>query len=290
MLKNRVSIYSNAIWNLFITGICYTISKYVFFTGYQYLDMTFGCDLPTTKAILTDLAVFHAIPLGLRLTTPDVFDNTIKPCLQDARNIAPWRTDRYIGSITEVLRESITCLKIIPKIKRLLENSTNNIEHSRNFHTICHNDMWLKNVVVKFVNGNPDKVKFIGHLFHTYDSLAIDIILFFITSVKTSILKTHLDDLLDFYYGKLLHTLKEFKISTAHLSRALFLEEFRICTRRVIGNGLFLLMFVIFGKDSAWGGPFDQPKLNRSEDIPFAAKEKCWWFVSECEKRGWLNV
>lgn len=268
--------------------------KFLLILDYKNLDRSFGCDLATTKVILKTLAQFHALPLALNVTYPEKFNQSIKPHMDIASWESPWTSQEGSKTaIIEVLKESVPCLKTIPKIKRYLdlENGANTTKtSSRHFHTICHNDMWTKNILMKFERGDPVKVKIIGHLFHTFDSIVRDIILFFLTSVRTRVLRHHLDDLLRFYYQNFIQTLKNLKTPVANLTYELFLREFSICTSQVICNGLFLLLFVINDKDNGSNNsPIDPPILNSRDEIPLTAKEKVWWFVEECEKRGWLN-
>lgn len=160
---------------------------------------------------------------------------------------------------------------------------------SRHFHTICHNDLWTKNILVKFDRGNPVKVKFVNHAFHSFDSPVKDLVLYFLTSVQTSILRVNFDELLRFYHQHFVRYLKELKIPVLSYSYELFLKEFSIYTSQVIGQALFILLFVVYGKESGSNSPIVPPVLNSRDDIPLRAKEKVWWFVEECERRGWLN-
>lgn len=262
------------------------------FSGYENLDRNFGCDLLVTKEILKNLAHFHALPFAFKVIHPEIFEQQMKPHMENVNTESPWKTrEESKSAIIEILKESVTCLMIIPKIKSFLEqNDTNKSKTSGQFHTICHNDMWIKNILVKFNKGNPEKVKFVGHLFHTFASPATDIILLFLTSVQTRILRNHLDELLHFYYQNCIQTLRDLKIPIGQLSYELFLREFSICTRQVIGKALFILLFVIYGKEIGNSSPIHIPILNTRDDIPLTAKEKVWWFVEESERRGWLNV
>lgn len=194
-------------------------------------------------------------------------------------------------AILEVLTECTSCIRILPKIKKYLEitDDEDKTKTSRHFHTICHNVMWTKNVLVKFNLGNPDKVKFLGHSYHTFDSPVKDIVLFFLTSVQTRVLRNHFDDLLRFYHQHFIQTLKELKIPISNFSYELFLKEFCIYTSQVIGHALFILLFVIYGKESGSNSPVEPPVLNSRNDMPLTAKEKVWWFLQECDRRGWLN-
>lgn len=172
----------------------------------------------------------------------------------------PWTYEKSKTVIIEILKESVSCVEIIPRIKKVLQNNgTDKTKFSTRFYTICHNDMWIKNILVKFDSRNPDKVKFVGHLFHTFDSPSKDIILFFLTSVQTRILRNNLDDLLRFYYINFIQVLEDLKISTSYYSFELFLKEFAMCTEQVICSALFVLLFVIYGKESGSNSPIDPP-------------------------------
>lgn len=121
-----------------------------------------------------------------------------------------------------------------------------------------------------------------------YRSPAADLFFYLWTSVKTSVLQEHLDDLLQHYHQHLLNTLQIYNCDTRLFGYEQLLDEIKTESSFEFGHALQFALFVVQGKK---GGEqlsefptVEQYVRNMSDK----AKEKLYYMVSECDKRGWM--
>lgn len=115
-----------------------------------------------------------------------------------------------------------------------------------------------------------------------------DLFFFLWTSVKQSVLELHLDNLIKYYHEHLLETLRVYGCSTDAFSYDNLLEEIKIESPFEFGHSVEFAIFVVHGKK---GGsqvkevPTPEKLVENCSDI---AKEKLYYMVRECHKRGWM--
>lgn len=82
------------------------------------------------------------------------------------------------------------------------------------FNTICHNDLWVNNVMIAYDDrGKPTRVKIFDFQLIMYASLSIDVLFFLFTSVQNDILLEHFEYFLKFYFDEFCKSLKYFGCS-----------------------------------------------------------------------------
>lgn len=172
-----------------------------------------------SKVMLRNLAKFHALPIAVRHHKPHLFDtkfitylNYIKPKIdpeakETIKNItykAIMRLkdfDNYIDKIKESFAKSDE-----------IQNEGYVRQENIDFCTAVHNDFWVNNMMIKYVDEKPKHVKIVDFQVTFYGSLAYDIVFFLFTSVKARVLENQLDELLKYYYDQFTSILTNAKV------------------------------------------------------------------------------
>ncbi|KAG5870713.1 hypothetical protein JTB14_020725 [Gonioctena quinquepunctata] len=261
--------------------------------GYRNVDRYVGCDLQTTKVLLRDIAHFHAVPLALKLKDPETFEKKVKAYLACHHPPAPVPpTEEPAAYIIEVLKESKTIEHLLPKLQKSFKYFGGYPESFREpFSTLVHRDLWVNNIMVRFENGEAVDSNLVDFQYYSYDSPATDLFFFLCTSVEKETLENNFDDLLKYYHKIFCDTLKSLKCDTDPFSYELFLEEIAASTERELARSIFMLFFIIHGQKGGLPRPQDtsKPPSIKGHTIRDETKEKVWWILEECEKRGWMN-
>lgn len=214
---------------------------------------------------------------------PDIFERKIKVHFHDYR---PHASLLPIMNpvIVDILKEDQKCAELLPKIT--IWGTKHFTAPREPFAGISHCDMWSSNTMQLYKDDKIVKNVFIDFQFFTYRSIVADILFFIWTSVQDSVIAEHLDRLLRYYHSHLLQTLKECNCPIDAFRYEKFLEEVNIEADYEIGHALQFIVFVINVKK----GPPSHPltKENVAKRVTQRAKERTWFIIKECEKRGWL--
>lgn len=121
-----------------------------------------------------------------------------------------------------------------------------------------------------------------------YRSSVADLFFYLWTSVKQSVLEKHLDELLHHYHQHLVDTLKTYNCYSEAFSYEDLLDAIRVESSFEFGHAVEFAIFVVHGKK---GGsqmsslPTQEHLLKHMSD---KAKQKLFFMVLECDKRGWM--
>lgn len=241
------------------------------------------------------MAAFHAIPLALKLRKPEVFNEKVRPYLAPMqRNSAP-HEEEHNAMLLEILQDSYKCIPWIPKVKEVFKNvkAACAAPPREPFSTVSHGDMWVNNTMIKFQRGLPVHNKLIDFQICDYTSPAMDLLFFLFTSVQLSVLQDDLDGLLEFYHLHFISHLENLKCDITPFSFPKFLEEMRAATTVEILHVISMVYFIVFGKKGGHSREVDHSKPPDFEkmksNINLVAKEKVWYMIEACGKRGWLE-
>lgn len=258
------------------------------FTGYVNVDRFQGCDLPTARMILRNLAEFHATTLAVKTKEPALFDKKIRPyfsCYYPKSDIPTVPTT----GMMDILCEKECFNSVYSKVKKsLLAIYEFPQEFREPFFTLVHRDLWVNNILVKYKEGQPVDLKFIDFQKYSYDSPVKDIIYFLITSVPLKLLKFHFDGFIKFYHECLIKHLALFDFNTEPFNYDCFLEEIGFSVIEELGHTLFMMLFVAYGKEGGAENIDGKVIWDNKKHVPQEAREKFWWFVQECIDRKWL--
>uniref|UniRef100_A0A6P7G681 Uncharacterized protein LOC114334189 n=1 Tax=Diabrotica virgifera virgifera TaxID=50390 RepID=A0A6P7G681_DIAVI len=253
--------------------------------GFQNIDRHIGFDLETTKLVLRDLASLHAVPLALRLRKPEVFEKVIKPyCVP----FEPMNDDDFLPVLKGIIEQNKEIAHLASKVTGWKKTE---LPVSDLFGTIMHNDMWTNNTMQKFENDRAVNNKLVDFQVYNYGSPANDVFFFLWSSVPQEVLEPNLDLLLNYYYEHFVNVLKEHKVDVSSYTYEKFLQEIDKVGNSEFQHAFVFHNFVVHGRKNT-EMEFPPPKIVVSEVlkmVPVKAKQKSYYMIQECTKRGWLK-
>ncbi|KAF2878836.1 hypothetical protein ILUMI_27325 [Ignelater luminosus] len=229
----RVSLYSNV-----VDDDAVILLENLKLSAFQVANRMEGFDLETTKLLLQDMALLHAVPIAIKLSNPEEFNKKFLPYLEKNRKfngLSKSAEKAIIDSIVKTIRTKQELLPFMSNIEKSLKISMSNIQNQTNsrepFATLNHNDYWVNNTMIKFENGKIAKNKIVDFQLIDYGSPGNDIIFFLFSSVQTKVIDEHYDDLIKLYYNKFISTLKELKCDTTMFTFKQLEEEINISAK-----------------------------------------------------------
>lgn len=252
------------------------------------LDRKVGLSLDVAKMVLSDLAQLHAIPIALNREKPELFEQVIMPLLGQF-----YFPEQMLVGMKEQLRETLNkVLELKPfeeKLWKMFNNLYNHQKPNEIWSTICHNDCWTNNTMVKIDNGKPIKTKLIDFQIFDYGSLARDVVFFLFSSVNNTVLEEDYDELTKCYYYKFIENLENLNCSTSSYTFENFLEELKCEGGNIACAHVFFMTFPIFKNE---GSVKDIDKLTQADmqcsDITELQKEKLIFIINQFVKNKWI--
>lgn len=252
--------------------------------------------------ILNDLALFHALPVAVKLKMPDTFETKIKkyvertflvptPDTKEGDRIKPPPPMNDFEVYCEILENFDECQIFVNGMRKkkeyFLQNLMELVNKPRNepFATISHNDMWVNNTMQVVKEDKIVKNKFIDFQTYNYNSAVRDLLLFIGSSIQLPVLQKNFDDLLEYYYRNFLNILLELQCDISTFSRNQFEKELNLEAFEQMYN---ILMFhrVIFGKK---GEAVLMPgKPLQKEDVSDILRERAAALVNIFGRKGWI--
>lgn len=103
----------------------------------------------------------------------------------------------------------------------------------------------------------------------------------------TNILQKYLDEILQYYHENLIRTLQRHSCDVKNFGYDRFLEEIKLEAAVELGHTLQFALFVAHGVKGAeiTTPPSAEYFYTNATD---KAKEKLYFMVKECERRGWM--
>lgn len=256
------------------------------FLGFENIDRLQGFDLDTTKFILKDVAKFHGTTLALKFQKPEVFRQNVK---RYCHNYVPKPdiSELCLAATKDILFDNPECRDLIPKVSTWGQKPMPVPREP--FATLAHSDLWVNNTLQKFENGKVVGNKLVDFQVFAYRSAVSDLFFFLWSSVQLKVLEDHLDYLLEFYHQNLIKTLSQFQCNTKLFNYDAFLEELRIESEYEFGHALQFATYVVQGKK---GGSEITEFASKEYFLKYltpAAKDKLFFMVLECNRRGWLH-
>ncbi|XP_018319787.1 uncharacterized protein LOC108733202 [Agrilus planipennis] len=199
-----------------------------------------GFDLEASKLILKTLAQFHGIPLSLKLLYPDRFENKLMKYLEPGMDFEKER--EYIDCLfrrqLDIAAEfDKRCEKLISRFLKLLNDAEGmfdkNCSLGDSYGTICHIDLWINNIMLKYDKDKmtPKKCKFVDFQIYCYGNLTRDVVFFLFTSTHISVLREHFDELVEIYRNQLCNILQHFNCDTKPYRSEGFREQMKIIAK-----------------------------------------------------------
>ncbi|KAH8382989.1 hypothetical protein KR009_006153 [Drosophila setifemur] len=198
----------------------------IFFEDLSLEDYKVACrlkklDLEHTHLVLEKLAHFHAAGAALAERKPDTFEKNYDRGFYNkhTRGYEPIMRNLLIALSRSLELNQDLKQRYQAKIDRLVDRVMDYGERSvtinpGDFVTLCHGDIWTTNVMFQYDgDGHPTNATFIDFQFSVWNSPAIDLHYFFGTSVNDKLRLENQPELVQFYYYKLVESLKKVKYS-----------------------------------------------------------------------------
>ncbi|XP_062552063.1 uncharacterized protein LOC134217332 [Armigeres subalbatus] len=229
-------------------------------SGFVTGDRRKGFNREMGEFVLKKLALFHAIPITLRLLKPEEFNSSVEKFL-GKMDIDAGMNEQTVQRMIKVIEADFTKAGVSePLLKRLLELIDDCRKQQYNlvsddvtqYCSMLHNDLWVNNMMIKYDdNGKPIALKFVDFQLIQLDSLVRDIVFFLLTSVSDPELEQNIDDYFKFYFESLRLNLERLKCpNMSQFTYQSFTEEINRIAPREFYHILVLLRVVMAKKES----------------------------------------
>lgn len=223
--------------------------------GYSTSECMVGFDLQTATVLVNNLAIFHAVPLAIKIKKPDFFKVKILPNLRSEVSFSETPDEIKAGSLDKMIvvaEKNEHCLPLPHNFRKYLVNGQRAFEHGPKvrepFATIGHSDYWTNNILVKYENDGTIKTKMLDFQVMDYGSPARDLIFLLYSSVQSSTVSEHYDELINIYYTAFINTLKLFNCDVSPFTFDAFQEELQIEARESQLFHCLMMLSPIFAK------------------------------------------
>lgn len=263
---------------------------------YITVDRMLGFDLETSKLVIKRLAVFHAIPLAIKLKDPKLFKEYILPYTKKEsvfEDIPDDVRDKMVELIVTTASSDPDCIPVLDNVRKCFLLGEKNMRESPKFRepyaTVCHNDFWSNNAMIKYDGNCPVDAKLIDLQIMDYRSSANDLVFFLYSSIQIPVLNEHFDALVKLYHETLINVLKLFKCDSSPFTYELLLKEMKIEAREAQFHHISMMLTPIY---SIKGEVKDISELSADGMIDVKRSDKfnvkVCYVIKEFAKRNWL--
>lgn len=264
--------------------------------GYETADRMLGFDLEASKLLVKCLARFHALPLALKLKKPKEFEEKVKKYLEHAPqfvDISERVSEQMCENAIANIRLNPDCEPYIDVIREYYKKGEKAFRYGSEpyepFATICHNDFWVNNAMIKYEQNTVKEAVMVDFQILDYGSPARDLIFFLYTSVKLPILKEFFDNLVSLYYESFTEVLNSFGCDLAPFSFDAFLNEMAREAQDLELHHIIVMLSPIYTKKD------DAKELDElSEDAMIENNydegyyERLWYIIKDFAKKKWI--
>uniref|UniRef100_A0A1L8DNF4 Putative juvenile hormone-inducible protein n=1 Tax=Nyssomyia neivai TaxID=330878 RepID=A0A1L8DNF4_9DIPT len=266
--------------------------------GYSVGDRSKGFDMDHTELILRNIAKFHAAPIALRHKNPQLFEQNVRLHLKKI-DIDEGLTSEAAAEMKKAFENE---LKSIPEVLSLYDVIERQLEMCQErqrdltyyeenvFNTICHNDLWVNNVMIAYDDdGKPERVKIFDFQLVMYASMSLDVLFFLFTSVQDDILQENFDDFLKFYFEEFCSSLQFFGCPLDEFTWEKFLDDINRQAPYELYHITSMIKILLIDKQKM------AEKTEITDDTFYDAEmvgpnyyEKLKLIILEYKKRNWL--
>lgn len=175
-----------------------------------------GFDDQHVRFIVKKLAQFHATAIALKIKKPAVFYEKVIPFLNTV-DLAAALPEEGLRNMKSMIKDYVCEIPEIAKLSDRVEKQVDFciVEYGKDsyeesiFHSICHNDFWVNNLMIKHdESGSPESVKIFDFQLTRFAPVSLDLIFFLFTSVEMDLLPGCFDEFLRIYYDEFMRVIK----------------------------------------------------------------------------------
>lgn len=201
-------------------------------SGYGIGNRFEGFDLKTSEAVVATLARLHSVALALKIKEPAIFKEKVLPLIgMRLKGFSDIPADIKKGvqdALMDILEKNEEIVPYTKKIREYMNIGEKTFEEGTEarepFATICHNDFWVNNIMIK--NEEDEiKVKMLDFQIVDYGSPARDLVFFLYTSVQTPVITENYFRFVQLYYKTFIETLQLFDCDISPFTFEAFEEE-----------------------------------------------------------------
>lgn len=263
--------------------------------GYVMGNRFDSFDYQTAESILSNLALFHATPIALKLKQPQVFEDKIKPYLKQMERFKfdEELSNSMLKQMVDTIESNVELRQFSQRFRKKIEENLKTMNEpfykSEPFATICHCDFWVNNVLLKHdQNGKVVHNVMVDFQLTEYASPGHDVVFFLHSSVKQEVLNKHYEDLLKIYYSKFIETLEQFHCNLTPFSYDNFMEELKMSANQYQFFHVFLMYKPIF-LEKGGSDKEPSPKTFLSMDhLNDKYYDRCYALVRDFVRRNWI--
>ena len=197
------------------------------------------------------MARFHATFVALKSRNPDMFETVIESVVENSTYDCYEIDQKLIIDIMENLQTSDndTFNEHGGRIREALERSCNHSQIVKNhsmcqYYSVVHTDLWVNNLMIRNTGVNVE-VKILDFQLIEFDCVLKDLTFFLLTSIRTSLLNSHFDQLIRLYFNSFVDTLRIFGVSKLdQYEFGGFLKEVNECLSVEFYHIVVMLRFV----------------------------------------------
>ncbi|XP_072393186.1 uncharacterized protein [Diabrotica undecimpunctata] len=274
--------------------------------GYSNEDRHKGFGLDGAKLVLADLAVFHAVPLAIKLKDPDLFQNVFVDNCSGPPKFADKPKDKGPGgppsiprsTLKEILKADSFCRKHVNRFDGLIDAQEENFKNGNLFikpdanksvfSGFVHKDMWLNNTMqMKNEEGKLIKNKFVDFQMYGIQDITTDLFFFLLTSVDIVTLEEHFDYLLMIYHEHFIKSLESFKCDVAPFKYINFIDSLKKSAIEEFFHILVMNIIVIYAKKGE-KTKMETIKNMTVDTVHPIAKKKFVFLFKMCIQKEWI--
>lgn len=261
--------------------------------GYDVGKRLVGFDLETSCIILKNLAIFQGTAVALKCRNRNKFEmirRLLKKVSFEDNTFKAEQIKKKVLNYINFIMATDDSIKVFTE--RLNEAYNYYIERNdvrEPFATIVHNDFWVNNILIKSENDAVVGVKFIDFQNYIYGSPAKDLLFFLFTSVQNSVIASHFNELIAFYFRIFLETAKKLSCDCRELTLENFIEEINIEAKCELYHILLMLPIIFDSEDGQKDiGELTVEDLVNPNGITENQTEKTLFVIGEFVKRNWV--
>lgn len=157
------------------------------------------------------------------------------------------------------------------------------------YATICHNDFWVNNAMVKYENNRPVGAKIIDFQILDYSSPAKDLVFFIYSSIQMPFVTDNFDELVKLYHTKLVNILKSFNCDPSPFTYELLLQEMATEAKLSEFNHILMMLHPIYSQK---GTVKELSEISEADMVDSELSDqynvKLCYVVKEFAKKNWL--